>query len=226
MTPERFARLQSVLDRRQPDLTVLADFVHKPHNISAIIRSCDAFGVAQVHLAMAELDRTRFRASSGAAQGAQKWVDVRLHEQIGDAVASFQDLGYQVCAAHWSSRAVSYREIDFTRPTAILLGAERDGVGGAVAEQVDHHIVVPMVGMVESFNVSVAAAVILSEAYNQRQAAGCFDAPRLDPDRYAQTLFRWAHPKVAAMLDERGDAYPPLDERGDIVGYNPIRPGR
>ena len=217
MTPERFARLRAVLDRRQPDLTVLADFVHKPHNISAIIRSCDAFGVADVHLAMAESDRSSFRASKAAAQGAEKWVNVTLHEHISDSIGALQGDGYQVCAAHLSERARPYREIDYTRPTAILLGAEKDGVSAAVAEQVDHHIIVPMVGMVESFNVSVAAAIILSEAHNQRRDAGHYDNPRLDPERYATTLFRWAHPKIAKMLDQRGEPYPALGEDGDIL---------
>ncbi|MEM6985132.1 MAG: tRNA (guanosine(18)-2'-O)-methyltransferase TrmH [Pseudomonadota bacterium] len=216
MTPERFARLRAVLDRRQPDLTVLADYVHKPHNISAIIRSCDAFGVAEVHLAMSDSDRTTFRAAKGAAQGAEKWVDITLHEHIGGAIEDLQQREFQVCAAHLSARAVSYREIDFCRPTAVLLGAEKDGVSEAVAEQVDQHIVVPMVGMVESFNVSVAAAIILSEAHNQRRSAGYFDTARLDTDRYARTLFRWAHPKVAALLDERGEPYPALDDEGSI----------
>ncbi|MEM7377877.1 MAG: tRNA (guanosine(18)-2'-O)-methyltransferase TrmH [Pseudomonadota bacterium] len=217
MTPERYSRLRAVLDRRQPDLTVLADFVHKPHNISAIIRSCDAFGVAEVHLAMAESDRSRFRASHGAAQGAEKWVEVNLHADMHNAVADFQARGFQVCAAHLSPRAVPYRDSDFCRPTAVLLGAERDGVSERIAEQVDHHIVVPMVGMVESFNVSVAAAIILSEAHNQRQAAGLYDAPRLDPARYERALFRWAHPKVARRLDALGEPYPALDEVGDIA---------
>lgn len=217
MTPERFARLRSVLDRRQPDLTVLADFVHKPHNISAIIRSCDAFGVADVHLAMAESDRSTFRASKAAAQGAEKWVNVALHAHMSDSICALQEEGYQVCAAHLSERAVPYRDIDYTLPTAILLGAEKDGVSASVAAQVDHHIIVPMVGMVESFNVSVAAAIILSEAHNQRQDAGFYDTPRITGERYEHTLFRWAHPKIARMLDERGERYPALGEDGDIL---------
>ncbi len=205
-----------MLDRRQPDLTVLADFVHKPHNISAIIRSCDAFGVSDVHLAMAESDRSHFRASKAAAQGAEKWVNVTLHDHISDSISALQADGYQVCAAHLSDRAVPYRDVDYTRPTAILLGAEKDGVSDRVADLVDHHIIVPMVGMVESFNVSVAAAIILSEAHNQREAAGYYQTPRIDPKRYEQTLFRWAHPKIAKMLDAAGEPYPALNEDGDI----------
>lgn len=216
MTPERLAKLRATLDRRQPDLTVLADYVHKPHNIAAIVRTCDAVGIGEVQLAMGERDQRRFKTASGTALGSDRWVDVSLRDDIAGSVEALQAQGVQVVAAHLDERAVPYREVDYTRPTALLLGAEKNGVSDAVAKQVDQPIIIPMMGMVQSFNVSVAAAIILSEAQHQRALAGLYDHCRLERAQYERTLFRWAHPKVANYCDRHGVDYPSMDEDGTL----------
>ncbi len=216
MTPERLAKLRATLDRRQPDLTVLADYVHKPHNIAAIIRTCDAVGIGQVQLAMGERDKKRFKTASGTALGSDRWVDVSLQDDIADSVNELQAQGVQVVAAHLSPRAVHYRDVDYTQPTALLLGAEKNGVSESIAAQVDQPIIIPMMGMVQSFNVSVAAAIILSEAQHQRERAGLYQHRRLDDAHYRTTLFCWAHPKVAAYCDRNELAYPTMDDDGNL----------
>ncbi|MGB0865883.1 MAG: tRNA (guanosine(18)-2'-O)-methyltransferase TrmH [Granulosicoccaceae bacterium] len=216
MTPERLAKLRATLDRRQPDLTVLADYVHKPHNIAAIIRTCDAVGIGNVQLAMGDRDQRRFKTASGTALGSDRWVNVSLKEDIASSVKALQADGVQVVAAHLDSRAVSYREVDYTTPTALLLGAEKDGVSESIAKLVDQPIIIPMMGMVQSFNVSVAAAIILSEAQHQRDQAGLYGHRRLDEETYQRTLFCWAHPKVADYCDRHQVAYPSMDEDGNL----------
>ncbi len=193
MTPERLARIRAVLDKRQPDLTVLLERVHKPHNLSAILRSCDAVGVLEAHAippAQGELSlqgRTYNETSGSAA----KWVGLRLHDDTASAFAFLRRQGFQILAAHFSQQAVDYRQVDYTRPTCILLGTEKWGVSPEAAQQADQHVIIPMMGMVQSLNVSVAAAVILFEAQRQRLEAGFYDRPRLTPARYQEVLQYW-----------------------------------
>jgi tRNA (guanosine-2'-O-)-methyltransferase len=187
-TPERIARIREVLSRRQPDLTVLLENVHKPHNLSAILRTCDAVGVLRAHAVNPTGGVPTFNETSG---GSHKWVDLEVHPDIRSAIAHLKGQGFQVLAAHLFEGAVDYREADYTRPTAVLLGAEKWGVSEEAAALSDLHVKIPMMGMVQSLNVSVAAAVILFEAQRQRLRAGMYERPRLDPEAYQRLLEDW-----------------------------------
>lgn len=213
MTPERYRRICETLDRRQPDMTVIMDGVHKPHNIAAIVRTCDAVGILDVH---AILPKNRARVAAGTAMGSQRWVKVHKHEDSTPVIRELQGQGVQVLAAHLSDTAIPYREVDYTKPTALLLGTEKFGVSDEAAAGVDQHVIIPMMGMVESFNVSVAAAIILAEACEQRRAKGFYDQPQIDPQRYHELLFRWGHEKIARLCDAHGVPYPELDEEGQV----------
>ena len=214
MTPARFQRLRAALDRRQPDLTVLLDNVHKPHNLSAILRSCDAVGVFEAHAVWQE---RRFRARHLTSGGTGRWVAVRTYPDLNSAVDELRHRGMQIVAAHPHETSSDYHQIDYTRPTAVLLGAELDGMSGVGLRLADRRIRAPMRGMGRALNVSVAAALLLFEAQRQRAAAGMYDSPRLHPEVYRQTLFEWAHPKVAAFCRRHGTPYPQLDQDGLLV---------
>ncbi len=215
MTPERLARIKQILDRRQPDLTVLTDQVHKPRNLSAIIRSCDAFGLANMH---AVWPREGYRAFRKTAGGSFNWVTTHTHPTMTDAVSALRGSGHKLYAAQLSERAVDYREVDFTVPCAVIMGNEVDGVSADAAEQADEHIVIPMMGMVESLNVSAACAIILSEAQRQRKDAGLYERRRLPEDEYLRLLFCWCQPAVKRYCDDRNLPYPPFDpETGDLI---------
>lgn len=213
MIPRRYERIKRVLDRRQPDLTVLTEDVHKPHNLSAIIRTCDAVGVFAVHAVNRHSDTPTY---SQVAQGSEKWVKLHSHSDIKTAIKYLQQQ-HQVYAAHLSDTAIDYRQVDYTQPTAILLGTEKWGVTEEAADLVDGHIIIPMQGMVQSLNVSVANAVILFEAQRQRLQAGLYDRVRLDPKTYQQTVFEWGYPDVAAMYRRQGKPYPKLGEQGETL---------
>ncbi len=220
MTPERIERLQVVLDRRQPDLTVVTDFVHKPRNLSAVLRCCDAAGVLQLH---AVLGKSDYRAFRGTARGSQQWVQVHRHAELGEALDTLREGGFQLVVAHLSGDSVDYREVDYTRPTALILGAERRGPSAEALVAADRHICIPMVGMVESLNVSVAAGIVLAEAQRQRQAAGLYGYSRLDPACRERLMFEWGHPALREFCRERGLAYPRLGSDGELadpVGWN------
>jgi tRNA (guanosine-2'-O-)-methyltransferase len=200
-----------VLAHRQPDLTIVAEDVYKPHNLSAMVRSCDAVGIGVVHA----IDPTGgVPTFSETSAGADRWVDLVLHDDFPDALATFRHQGMQVLAAHFSERAVDYRDVDYTRPTAILFGNEKRGVSQQAAARVDEHVIIPMLGMVQSLNVSVATAVILFEAQRQRREAGLYDGPRLSSAEMNDKAFRWLYPREAEVLESRGEAFPQLLEDG------------
>ena len=226
MTPERIARLRQVLDRRQPDLTVVTDFVHKQRNLSAIVRNCDAVGIMQVHAVLGEEDYQAFR---GTAMGSHHWVQVSQHRELGSALRPLKEDGYQLVAAHPGENAVDYREIDYTLPTALLLGAERRGLSDAARSLADAAISIPMVGMVGSLNVSVAAGIILAEAQRQRLLGGLYDRVRIDRQTYETLFFQWGHPQVREFCEQRGLRYPALNEEGEIdnpsAWYASVRAG-
>ena len=212
MLPRRYKKLRQVLDRRQPDLTVLTEDVHKPHNLSAIMRTCDAVGVFSIHA----VNSQEMPVYSQVAQGSEKWVHLHTHPDLKTAINQLKQENFQIYAAHLSEEAVDYRQIDYTQPTAILLGAEKWGVSSEAAKLVDGHVIIPMLGMVQSLNVSVAAAVILFEAQRQRLEAGFYNQTRLDRTSYQQTIFEWGYPKIAALHRQKGEDYPTLGEEGEI----------
>lgn len=215
MNPERFQRLQHVLARRQPDLTVLMDGVHKPHNLSAILRNCDAVGVFEAHAVPAR--KRRLKADIQISAGASKWVPVHVHESIDQAVEHLHAQGMQVLAAHPDEQALDYRDIDMTQPTAILVGSELHGVSDEALRLADRHVVMPMLGMARSLNVSVATALMLYEAQRQRAQSGLYDTPRIEEPQWTEVLFEWSWPKLARRCREFGLPYPALTEEGELL---------
>ena len=208
MTPERTAKLIQTLNRRQPDLTLITDQVHKPRNIAALIRTCDAVGISRIHTVTPK-EGYEF---TGTTRGSDRWVKSQNHDSVETAVAGAKVQGMKIYAAHFSDRAIDYRDVDFTLPCALLMGAEKHGVSDEGADLADEHILIPMMGMVGSLNVSTAAGIILVEAQNQRLKAGMYEESRLDPMEYTDTLFEWSFPDLADFCHKKGLEYPPLDE--------------
>lgn len=123
---------------------------------------------------------------------------------------------YQIVAADISSLTVDYRDIDYTRPTALLLGAEKFGLSKAAREHVDQFISIPMQAMVESFNVSVACAIILAEAHKQRESRRLYSSRQISDECFRETIFKWTHPLVARYCQNHSLTYPDLDDQGDV----------
>ena len=214
--PRRFERLKQVLDCRMSDLTVLVEHVEKPHNLSAILRSCDAVGVLEAH---AVSFSGRPRTFNSTAQGSQRWVSLHDHADIGSAAHQLRERGFRLYGTNLGVHACDYRECDFTGPSAFVLGAEKWGLTEEATALMDQAIFIPMRGMVQSLNVSVATATLLFEALRQRQAAGL--APKngegIPPERYDDLLFEWCYPEVADWCREQGRRYPALTENGEIL---------
>ena len=219
MTPERFRKIQQVLRRRQTDLTVLAENVHKSHNIAALIRTCDAVGIYRLHAVSAGGEFPRHHM---IAAGTNKWVKTEIHDDVRVAVAALKSDGFTVLAAHLSDGAIDYRDIDYTKPTAVLLGSELTGVSSEAAQLADAHVRIPIHGMVDSLNVSVANALILYEAARQREKSGQYERSRLDSKEFRTTLFEWSYPHIAERCRQQGLPYPELDEDG-FFHDNPLQ---
>jgi tRNA (guanosine-2'-O-)-methyltransferase len=220
MTPERFHKLRDVLMRRQPDLTILAADIHKSHNISAVLRTCDAIGIYRMH---AVSPGGQLRRHHMIAGGTNRWVDIKIHPDLNTAMQSLRDDKWQLIAAHSSDSARDYRDIDYTRKVAIVLGSELDGLSPEAVSAADETIALPLEGMVASLNVSVAAAIILYEAQRQRRAAGLYEQSRLNRDQFATTLFQWSYPEIAERCRARGQPYPDLTDDG-VLKSNPLAP--
>lgn len=218
MTPERFAKLKATLERRQPDLTVLTDNVHKSHNVAAILRSSDAVGIHRIHAVAAS---GAMRGHHMIAGGSRRWVEVSVHPNIDAAIAALKSEHWQLLAADASPGAVDFRSVDYTAKTAIVFGAELTGLSPSALASADRRIAIPMHGLVGSLNVSVAAALILYEAERQRTAAGLYEHSRLAPSEFDRTLFEWAYPEIAARCRRHGKPYPPLDAEGMLLA-NPF----
>ena len=214
MSPERFARINQMLDNRQIDLTVCLDKVHMTNNIAAVLRSADCVGIHQIHAVWPDDD---MRVSGNTASGSQQWVDTVKHYTFEEAHQAFKKQKMQVLTTTFSDSAVDFREIDYTQPTAIVMGNERDGVSAEAIAAADQHIIIPMRGMVQSLNVSVAAALVMYEAQRQREVANMYGKRRLD-NSYCQTmLFKQGHPVYAKACRRKQIPYPAIDDQGQIV---------
>jgi len=214
MTPERLAFFNRIFDNRQVDLTLVNDGIHKQQNLSAIVRSCDAMGVGVVHRVFDDRTARTFR---GTAMGSQKWVDIHTYSNVSDAIVPLKESGMQIVAAHLCDEAVDYREIDYTKPTAIVVGNERFGVSDAGMSLADHAVTIPMYGAVESFNVSVASAIILAEAQRQRAAAGMYGERKMAKADVDRIMFEVSQPALAEYCQRKGLDYPELDENGELI---------
>jgi tRNA (guanosine-2'-O-)-methyltransferase len=214
MSPERYQKIRSILQKRQTSLTVCMEQVHKSHNVSAVVRSCDAVGVHKVH---AVWDDKTERLRGGTAMGSQNWVYMQTHDSIVDAVSHLKQQNMQVLVTHLSDTAVDFRSVDYTKPTAIILGQEKHGATEQAIELADKEIVIPMVGMVQSLNVSVAAALVLYEAQRQREIAGMYEQQHLEEADCQKMLFEGGYPIYREMCDRKNLPYPEIDENGKII---------
>ena len=220
LLPRRFERLKSVLNKRISDLTVLIENVEKPHNLSAIIRSCDAVGVLEAY---AIFNKEKFLTFNSTAQGSQKWVKVNQYKETTEAIKVLKKKGFKLYGTNLNPKSIDYRKCNFNGPTAFVLGAEKWGISEEATSLVDKHIHIPMRGMVESLNVSVAASALLFEAIRQRQVANIIPeaGEGMSKETYKEKIFEWAYPEVAKWCKSEGRKYPDLNEKGEIIDNLP-----
>jgi tRNA (guanosine-2'-O-)-methyltransferase len=190
MTPERRQRLLSVLNKRQPDLTVVLENVFDPHNISAVMRTCDAVGIQELYVLTNKIPRHKkwgARSSSSAA----KWLTVHQFEDAGECFAAVRKKYEKIYTTHLSSDAVSLYEIQFTGSVALVFGNEHAGVSEEIRNMADGNFLIPQMGIIQSLNISVACAVSIYEALRQKTNAGHYQKQRLDDATFNTLLQEW-----------------------------------
>ena len=190
ITPERLERIRAVLSRRQKDVTLVMGNIWDPHNVSAILRSCDAFGLHRIHLYYTTEKWPDLGKKSSAS--AKKWVERERHDDAAKMLAQFRKDGVQVIRTGFSETAKPLHAFDFTIPTAVILSNEHRGASPELVELVEQELYIAMQGMVQSLNVSVAAAVILYEMFSQRRRAGLLDSPAFTPEELEALEREWS----------------------------------
>lgn len=190
MTPEREKRLTDVLNKRQPGLTVVLENVFDPHNISAVMRTCDAVGIQEIYILNTMIPPHKkwgARSSSSAA----KWLTIH---QFTEAEACFKHLraNYdKIFITHLSQESVELYQLNLTERVALVFGNEHSGVSDALVQLCDGNFIIPQVGIIKSLNISVACAVTLYEAFRQKQQAGHYETPQLKPAQMEQLRSEW-----------------------------------
>ncbi len=188
-TPERLARVSRVLGYRQPDLRVVLEEIANTHNANAALRTCDAAGILHVHVIQSGPEPLPINGA--VTTRADKWLEIHHHQTAPECFSELKTAGFQIAVTDLGVGAIPYTSLDYTRPTAVVFGNEREGVSPAVREAADVRIKIPMFGMVQSLNLSVSVGIILYEAIRRRMGSGFFDRPRLSPEEFEEMLDQW-----------------------------------
>lgn len=190
MTPQRYNRLTSVLNHRQPDLTVVLENVFDPHNVSAVMRTCDAVGIQDVYILndrIAPHKKWGYRSSSTAAE----WLTVH---QFTDAETCFKEIRkkYQkIFTSHLGENSADVYKMDLTQSIALVFGNETFGVSDEIRKYSDGDFIIPQVGIIKSLNISVACAVTLYEAFRQKNEKGHYNEIRLPGQDMLKLKEKW-----------------------------------
>lgn len=188
-TPERIEKVERVLSQRQADLRVVLEGVTIAHNASAVIRTCDAAGVLYLDLIAPNPELLRF--NEAISTRADKWLEIGVHPTAGECLEPLRQAGFEIVATHLTMDAIPYTEIDLARPVALIFGSEGEGISDACLAYADKVVRIPMLGMVQSLNLSVSVAVMLYEALRQRAAKGYSEMSRLPAAEFERLRKRW-----------------------------------
>lgn len=188
-TTRRIEKMIRVLKNRQSDLTVVCENIHDPHNVGAIFRSCEAVGVEEIGLLYS--NEIFPEIGSNASASAKKWLETKSFKNTSELQQHLKQRGETIYATHLDPEAKSIFEVDWTQPAAIIMGNEHLGVSEDILSIADSTIYIPMFGMIQSLNVSVATAVILYEACRQRINAALYPHPLRTPEQLSAALEKW-----------------------------------
>ena len=189
MTPERREKLLSVLKKRQDNLAVVLENVQDPHNISAVMRTCDAVGVQEVYVLNTRIPRHK-KFGPKSSSSAAKWLTIHQFDNAENCFAELRKKYNRILTTHLAADAIQLYEIDFTGSVALVFGNEHSGVSDDIRALADGNFIIPQVGIIRSLNISVACAVCLYEAYRQKHQAGQYHANEIKPG-FQEILKNW-----------------------------------
>ena len=190
MTPEREQKLKAVLDKRQPDLTVVLENVFDPHNISAVMRTCEAVGIQDLYVLNTRIPRHK-KWGSRSSSSAAKWLTIHQFTDAGECFRELRRVYGRIYTTHLSTDAVSLYDLDLAGPIALVFGNEHSGVSEEIRLMADGNFLIPQVGIIRSLNISVACAVTVYEAYRQKERAGHYERCRLTESRRRELWKEW-----------------------------------
>ena len=191
MTPERLKKLTAVLDKRQDDITIVLENVFDPHNISAVMRTCDAIGVQEIYILNTKIPRHK-KWGSKSSSSAKKWLTIHQFENAAECFSSLRNHYSSILTTHLSSDAIGLYQLDLTKSTALVFGNEHSGVSDEIRALADGNFIIPQMGIIRSLNISVACAVTLYEAYRQKTLAGHYEQQKLNENKYNQLMSTWS----------------------------------
>ncbi len=189
-TEKRQEKVRRVLEKRQPDLTVVLENINDPHNLSACLRSCDATGIYEVFF-IYHGSQPFPKLGEKSSASAKKWVKWAKYGSVEDCFKELRKQGKKIYTTHMARDAVSLFDLDMTEPCALVFGNEHDGVSEKALELADANFLIPQAGMIQSLNISAACAVSVYEAYRQRMKAGMYDTPRFSPEKLQELYQKW-----------------------------------
>jgi tRNA (guanosine-2'-O-)-methyltransferase len=193
MTPERKDKIISVLNKRQNDITVVLENVFDPHNISAVMRTCDAVGIQDIYILNTKIPRHK-KWGAKSSSSAAKWLTIHQFENAEECFSSLRKSYSTILTTHLSSDAVDLYSVDFTKSIALVFGNEHSGVSEEIRKMANGNFIIPQVGIIRSLNISVACAVTLYETFRQKKEAGHYTQQKLDDDRYKKLFEEWSAP--------------------------------
>ena len=190
MTPQRFNRLTSVLNRRQPDITVVLENVFDPHNVSAVMRTCDAVGIQDIYILNDRIPPHKkwgYRSSSTA----DKWLSVHQFTHAEECFNEIKKKYEKIYTSHLGESSANLYSMDLTQSMALVFGNETFGVSENIRKYADGDFIIPQVGIIKSLNISVACAVTLYEAFRQKKEKGHYENPRLSESKMLELQKQW-----------------------------------
>jgi tRNA (guanosine-2'-O-)-methyltransferase len=190
MTPERKEKLINVLSKRQADLTIVLENVFDPHNISAVMRTCDAVGVQEIYILNTKIPRHK-KWGAKSSSSAAKWLTIHQYEDAEECFSSLRKKYSKILTTHLSSDAVDLYDIEFTKSLALIFGNEHSGVSDEIRALADGNFIIPQMGIIRSLNISVACAVTLYEAYRQKMLGGHYKQRSLGNEQFNNLLDEW-----------------------------------
>jgi tRNA (guanosine-2'-O-)-methyltransferase len=190
MTNERRQKIEAVLSKRQNDLTVVLENVFDPHNISAVMRSCDAVGIQEIYVLTTKVPRHE-KWGTRSSSSADKWLTVHQYDDTKTCFEAIRKKYDMVLTTHLATDSVSLYDTDLTKSVALVFGNEHAGISDEVRALGDGNFIIPQMGMIQSLNISVACAVSVYEAYRQKMVKGHYNQQKLASEEYFSLSKQW-----------------------------------
>ncbi len=190
MTSERIERLNNVLAKRQPTLTLVLENVSDPHNISAVMRTADAVGIQDIYILNTKIELHE-AWSAKASSSAAKWLTVHQFSNAEECFAALRKNFNKIYTTHLSSDAVGLYELNLTESVALVFGNEHSGCSDEIIKLADGNFIIPQVGIIKSLNISVACAVTVYEAFRQKTLSGHYNNQQLSGERLETLKTSW-----------------------------------